>query len=222
MAKQTHDQAEQVSQTTVESDETAGIPRRQEGEGLMEYAARMKSQAGILREQAAGNRKGSQNGQASSVIPRKTDEDAASDAWAEYHNQLISVSQLAERLHESGLWNEKEAQTVYWLSNKDGATPATQVQVATALGCNSWMVYNYRRDAMVKLAALVGGNWEDFHEELGIRRGAAKPERHTQYMPRVSDDEKARRKAVHDQEIARRKAERLSNKAKQDNAESPE
>lgn len=203
MAK--HSESQSGAEQTV-TDASVTIPTREDGESLMAYAARVKAHKA---EERARNVKAGRT--VSTSRAKQVDEDAAVDAWTEFQKAIISVGEMADKLNSAGLWSEKEATTVYMLSGVDQDS-ASQKDVAEFLGCNTWMVFNYRRDALTKLASLIGENWEDLHEPLRMRRGAAKPERHSQYWEKVSDEELARRAEAHKAEVLNRKAQRQAAK----------
>lgn len=210
MAKHTKDELQ--AQVALPEDGAAPESQvRQPGESLIEFAARAKAEAAARRAETSANKPRKPDG-TPATVRRQVDEDAVADAYADFTNGIKSVAELSESLHKAGLWSEKEATTIYMLSAVD-EEPATQKDVAVVLNCNTWMVFNYRRDALVKLGAVLGEDWEALHEPLRIRRGAAKPERHTQYWAPVTEEEKKLRKELHDAEVAQRKLDRAAAKS---------
>lgn len=213
MAKQTKDVVQ--SQVALPQDgASTAIPPRQEGETMLEYSARVRTEQKRLKAEALANRPEKAASGTPSKPRHQVDEQAVNDAWYEFQgtNSTMSVAELAEALHKAGLWSEKEATTIFMLSGYE-QEPASQKEVAEVLNCNTWMVFNYRRDALTKLADVIGDDWEAYHEPLHIRRGAAKPERHSQYWAPVTEEEKSRRKTEHEAEVAQRKADRAAAKS---------
>lgn len=213
MAKRTsNDSAEMVEQTVEVTPLTRG-----ESETVLEFAARAKAHAAEQRAKALAEKPEKAPGSGVKRPSKPVDEEAIRGFWHSFQQGQMPIDRLTESLHIAGLWNDKEAATVYMLSSVD-AEPATQKQVAEALGCNTWMVYNYRRDALSKLGAVVGIDWETLHEPLSIRRGAAKPERSTQYWPQVSEEEKKLRAEAHAAEVAARKEQRTAERQNKANS----
>lgn len=93
------------------------------------------------------------------------------------------IKNLVRRAQEESNLTEREAFVILALSVQTGG--ATKREVGIELNKNEWQVYNIRRDAVRKLAPLMGlDDPEDAFAPLGLSRGHRLPERHTQYWPK--------------------------------------
>lgn len=105
-----------------------------------------------------------------------------------------AIMALLHRAHEEANLTDREQFVLAALSVVTGGS--TKAQVAESIGKNQWQVYNIRRDAVRKIAKLLGlEDEEDVFPMLGLVRGHKLPERHTRYFPKKIEVE-----ASHDPE----------------------
>lgn len=120
---------------------------------------------------------------------REQANDLIREQWGCFEADCMLGSFL-DNLYEAGVLNRGQVVTLSAQSGLDGE-PASQKQVADLIGCNTWQVYNYRRDALQRIAEALGVDWESLHEPLGLRRGNPLGTRVGRYLPKKQAEEKA-------------------------------
>lgn len=151
------------------------------------------AQIAELKEQlaAAQAEKQAMKSEKRAVTPRKqADTERVQYAWTTLEHALYAdpedsgaVQYFCSSLTDAGLLNEKQAATLALLSGV-GTPSASQKQVGDYLRCNTWQVYNLRREAVQKIVGCLTIPEETVYDVLKLRRGQPKPERHTQYWPK--------------------------------------